>query len=493
MVSSILICLREFAGIVGLLLGFYLAGLAIGAQLGGLSTVGVPCGTRRWVEWLSALLLIATLAGYIVAPGAAALASLGSPRAAFFLVAIASALFGALLPIIAELSIRPDELAGARLSYVYLANIIGSAVGALTTGYWFLDVWTTRQLALGLVFVGLALALFVPWLVPASRTARLRGVFVAIGAAALVASIHPRAFDRLYERLLFKDSRVADRFVDLVENRQGVVAVTPSLQVYGGGAYDGVISTSLVHDRNLLVRVFGAVALHPHPRQVLMIGLSTGAWAQVIANSEDVEHLTVVEINPGYLSIIARHPEVRGLLSNPKVTIVIDDGRRWLVHHPTRFDLIVQNTTEHWRANVTNLLSREYLGLIRRHLRPGGIYHYNTTDSQDAYKTAFTVFPYGLRFVNFASVSDSPIGLDSTRWRGVLTRYRIDGRPVLDLAKTEDRIRLDSLMAFAASADHPPRFYGLESRDHMLGRLTQASVVTDDNMLPEWRTLLLGQ
>ena len=227
----------------------------------------------------------------------------------------------------------------------------------------------------------------------------MRGVVVAIGAAALVASIHPLAFDRLYERLLFKDSRVADRFVDLVENRQGVVAMTRHCKSTEGRVRWRDLHQPRARSQPPRPRV-RRVALHPHPRQVLMIGLSTGAWAQVIANSEDVEHLTVVEINPGYLSIIARHPEVRGVLSNPKVTIVIDDGRRWLVHHPTRFDLIVQSTTEHWRANVTNLLSREYLGLIRRHLRPGGIYHYNTTDSQDAYKTAFTVFPYGLRFVN---------------------------------------------------------------------------------------------
>ena len=429
--------------------------------------------------------------GYAVVPAAATLVSRSGEGAGLFPVAIASALFGAVLPIVAHVSIRPDDLAGARLSYIYLANIVGSAAGALTTGYWFLDIWTTQQLALGLVLVGLGLSAAVLVLIPSPR--RGQQAIAIAGAAAVVFVAHPHLFDRLYERLLYKDSNTTDRFADLVEDRQGVIAVTPALVVYGGGAYDGVISTDLVHDRNMLVRAFGAVGLHPHPRRVLMIGLSTGAWAQVIANSADVEHLTVVEINPGYLSIIARHAEVRGVLSNPKVTIVIDDGRRWLVRHPKKFDLIVQNTTEHWRANVTNLLSREYLELVRRHLEPAGIYHFNTTDSQDAYKTAFTVFPYGLRFVNFASVSDSPISLDSTRWRSVLTSYRIEGRPVLDLSRSADRGRAETLFAFAGSQVRPPVRMGLESRERMLARLIQASVVTDDNMLPEWRTLLLGQ
>ena len=64
------------------------------------------------------------------------------------------------------------------------------------------------------------------------------------------------------------------------------------------------------------------------------------------------------EINPGYLQLITQEPEVASLLINPKVTIVTDDGRRWLDRNPERhFDAIVSNTTYYFRANVTNLLS----------------------------------------------------------------------------------------------------------------------------------------
>ena len=74
--------------------------------------------------------------------------------------------------------------------------------------------------------------------------------------------------------------------------------------------------------------------MHPLPKHVLMIGLASGSWAQVIANDKDVEDETIVEINPGYLPLIGKQPEVESLLRNPKVHIVIDDGRRWLVAHP---------------------------------------------------------------------------------------------------------------------------------------------------------------
>ena len=143
-----------------------------------------------------------------------------------------------------------------------------------------------------------------------------------------------------------------------------------------------------------------------------LIGLATGSWAQVIANHPQVESLTVVEINPGYLRLVAKYPQVASLLSNPKVRIVIDDGRRWLTRHDRRFDMIVSNTPFHWRAHSTNLLSVEYCRLVRAHLRPGGVYYFNTTGSTAALKTAMVEFPYGVRVMSLAAVSLSPVAFD---------------------------------------------------------------------------------
>jgi spermidine synthase len=291
---------------------------------------------------------------------------------------------------------------------------------------------------------------------------------------------------------LWKRSDRGARFTDVVENRHGVIAVSNTGRVFGGGGYDGVISTDLVNDRNIIKRAYGVAGFHPHPAQILMIGMSTGAWAQVLANMPGVEHIKIVEINPGYLQLIRKYPQVASILRNAKVEIVIDDGRRWLVHHPDeRFDVIVQNSAEHWRAHSTNLMSVEYLRLIRRHLRPNGVFHYNTTWSQDALFTGFTEFPYGIRVVNFAAVSDAPMRFDAARFLEVVREFRIDGKPVFDLTRSADRASFDSLALFATSIDRPPVDYGLERRESTLSRLTGAKTITDDNMLPEWRQLLL--
>jgi SAM-dependent methyltransferase len=219
-----------------------------------------------------------------------------------------------------------------------------------------------------------------------------------------------------------------------------------------------------------------------------MIGLSSGSWAQVIANHPQVEHLTIVEINPGYLRLIQRVPEVASLLQNPKVRIDIDDGRRWLMRNPGRkFDVIVMNTSYSWRSNMSNLLSLEFLQLIRRHLNPGGVHFYNTTDSKEAMLTGVSAFPFGMRLANFMAVSDLPLQLDARRWLDVLVRYKIDGQPVFDLSQEQHRRRLLEVMAMATTMDRDIRAgFTLESAGHIRARAAGVRVITDDNMGTEW-------
>src|SRR5205814_7857201 len=102
----------------------------------------------------------------------------------------------------------------------------------------------------------------------------------------------------------------------------------------------------------------------------------------VVANNPVVRELTVIDINPGYLEAIPRHSSTASLLQNPKVTNITDDGRRWLQRHQQEsFDLVVMNTTFHWRNHISNLLSTEFLQIAKAHLRPGGVLFYNTTGS----------------------------------------------------------------------------------------------------------------
>jgi spermidine synthase len=287
--------------------------------------------------------------------------------------------------------------------------------------------------------------------------------------------------DGVYERLTLKQQYTAgEHFAHVVETRSGMVAVANNGTIYGGGIYDGVVNTDLRHDElNGIHRAYMIGAVHPSARRVLFIGLGSGAWANVLADHPDVESLTVLEINPAYVTMLGFYPNVAALTKKPNVHIEIDDGRRWLSHHPeARFDLIISSTTFNWRSNATSLLSTEFLDLVRQRLNPGGVLLINSTGSGRVQLTVARAFPYVWRISGLMAASESPIALDFARARAQMANYRVDGRLALNMSAPEDRVILDDVLR-AATSD-------VEPRASVLSRLGHLTPITEDNMGTEW-------
>jgi spermidine synthase len=475
----------------GATLGAFLIGLASGSRQAGRScSESDDDPVARVVLEVT----IANLVGCLFLPVLGLLSWAGGSVVGLglLMVYLVARFWGSFLPNLAALGIAADAGAGMRTALLYLANILGAAAGSIITGFVLMDVLTLTGIAGWLVLIGLLTAIAVFTVVP---VASQRKNTLATGAAALgliTVLANPVLNADILERLAPKGFE-RDTFVNLVENRSGIVTVDRAGTVFGNGMYDGRVSTDLVKDNNGIVRPYALSLFHPAPRHVLMIGFSSGSWAQVIASNPAVRTLTIVEINPGYVTLAAEAPEVASVLDNPKVTIITDDGRRWLKRNGRKFDAIVSNTTWHFRANVTNLLSAEFLALVNEHLKPGGIFFYNTTGSDRVLRTGCAAFPHGARFVNHLVVSASPIEWDFQRWQRVLAAYLIDGKPALDLGRAPDQAVLEQLMAWEASlvlgADQGPE-RPIETCRDILARTEGRTIVTDDNMGSEWRNFL---
>jgi spermidine synthase len=463
-------------------LACFLVGIAGGAR-----SAGKACETLRPADAMRKAadeLMFANLFGLLFLPLMTQLAWLdrGVFAVALLLVYLIARGWGSLLPYLAQFGVAADDRAGMRTSLLYFCNILGSAAGAIVTGFVLTNYLTLVQIALGLVIAGTVCALSVIAMLDIGRSERLRRIADAAGVLAVALVVVPLLSQRVFESLLFKGN-VGHGFAHITENRSGIITVDTDGTVFGNGMYDGRFNVRLQDDRNGVIRPYALSLFHAAPRDVLMIGLSSGSWAQVIVNNPAVKSLTIVEINQGYLGLIAQEPEVASVLHNPKVTIITDDGRRWLSHHPEqRFDAIVSNTTWNFRANVTNLLSTEFLQLVRQHLNPRGIAFYNTTDSDRVQRTACLAFPYGARFTNHMVVSDTPIDWNFTRWRQTLEAYVIDGKKQFDPQNAGDRALLDSM----ASADEASQQL-IEGCPQVLARTAGKMAVTDDNMGTEWR------
>lgn len=469
-----------------LLLAWYLLGIAAGSLASGVYCKRSRRGPAQ-VRALGYYFLVVNVLGYATIPIVARWVGVFDFESSYPILALLAGGLGATLPLVAYLGISPDAQAGQRLSFVYVANIAGSTLGSLLTGFLAMEFLRMDTIVLLLSLLGLAVAGLI--LVYRAKERRpLVLTFVLFGAVSLV-SFKEDAFAHYYERLWRKEKygQQEPSFRHVIENRSGVVTVTQGGMVFGGGTYDGQLSTDLVYDKNGIVRPYLISAFHAAPARVLVIGLSTGAWTQVLVHHPEVRSVTAVEINPGYLEVIARSEAVRSLLQNDKFHLEIDDGRRWLSRHPhERFDLIVMNTTFHWHAYAANLLSTEFMSEVKRHLLPGGLAVYNTTSSPEAQRTGALVFHHALRFLNNMYVSNDPLVMDAERLRRVLVNYRIDGRPVFDLTDPHHRGRLEHIVALTNKWTVPPNLEGFERRDSILLRTSGVRTITDDNMGTEW-------
>ena len=470
------------------LLGSYLMGIGAGSLV-----INRLCQQitkpLAFIRFLVTAVFAANVLGFLIAPILFELVRHVSHLWTLIPIGIAAACLGSIFPLLCHVSISTSDQVGSRMSYVYLSNIIGSVLGSYLTGFVLMDILSLRQVSVVLAMVGIALGVI---LLPKTQLSRMR--FVAVSFLALLLAFgfvqsSQILYHHMYEKMMMKGAyRSTTEFAAVVETRSGEITVTKDGTVYGGGIYDGRFNVSLVDDTNGIQRPFALSYFHPSPREILIIGLSSGSWAHVIASHPKVEKVEIVEINPGYLRLIRKVPAVSGLLTNPKVHIEIDDGRRWLVRNPDRkFDVVVMNTTYNWRSNASNLLSVEFLQLMRKHLNPGGAAIYNTTESPEVLATGVSVFPFAMRIGGFLVVSDSPLPLNADRWRDNLLHYTVNGKPVFDLSQPWDRKRLEDVMDMTTTMDRDtPYPYPLESAGHIRVRTEGARTITDDNMGTEW-------
>lgn len=470
-------------------LAAFLTGIAAGSWFARRMCVELSFEKRAMIlRRIALLVLSANILGFSTIPAVAFIVRHAHYAAALPLIAITAGALGAVFPLLCHITVPAGSHAGQGLSWLYLANIVGSALGSFLVGFVLMDIWGLRDISLALAFAGTVVSLAI-W-IPGTSGSRPRMAALASVAALsiLFAATSRPLFAEIYEQLQYKaDYRPGVRFTDVVETRSGVITVDADRVIYGGGAFDGRLIADLT-ETNTVLRPYAISFFHPDPKDVLIIGLAGGAWAEVVGNHPQVQHVTVVEINPGYFTVIRRYPEVSPVLANPKLEWAVDDGRRWLIRNPNRqFDLIVMDTIYYWRDHATNVLSREFLEIVRKHLKPGGVLYYNATHSGEVERTGVTTFPYALRFGPLLAVSDSPLQIDQDRWRRVLTSYRLDGDPVFDLSDADDRARLDQVLAYAGTL-HSPKFdpSGMEDAASIRRRVQGSRIITDDNMASEW-------
>lgn len=478
-------------------LAFYLVGIAYGSLI-----CHRLLKTKTQKNYLFSFLFLTLISSTLVIPALTWLhkIDLGQTHPLFSLlwISLGSIGFGLLLPYLAHLIEHQSPQSGRAVGQLYFFNIIGATLGTLLTGFYLMNVLSTVTIAWLLFSILLTLCIWA-YLQHVKHLYNIKTLSLSL-CIVTIAVVLPTHSTAIYQALLRFNHHQTPNIKYLEESNAGTIAVLDNGAVFGNGAYDGYFNIDPFNDNNGIQRAYLIPLFNTQPKRVLMIGLSSGSWAQVIANNPQVRQLDIVEINPSYLKLYKHYPDIQSLLKNQKAKIYIDDGRRWLNKHPDKqYDLIVMNTTWHWRDFSSLLLSQEMLALIKKHLRHGGQVYYNTTFSTRAIKTALNNFQYVIGVSDFIVASEQRIVLKPNHLSRILKAYAINGKKVFPSNKKgrqfiEQMANLPQILQkiphiqLAQPGIIQPSTLPLLTSQQTLKRLTRRETsITDNNMGDEWR------
>ncbi|RYY74108.1 MAG: hypothetical protein EOO52_14670 [Gammaproteobacteria bacterium] len=461
----------------------YISGIAIGALL----------GPKLLRTKLSPLLIISNLLLFSAVLVLAAPWIIKYFTNSFFLVFITAFLIfacagfkGAIFPLVHHWFSLPGENLGRTLSWVYCANLLGSAMGPLLVGFWLLDAYSMFSALELLGSIELTSGISILLFSVSSFLKHIAAVVCLIISTVVCALLFSESKNVL-KTVIAEGFPEHEKISHVIENRHGVIFTLSNGKdladaVYGGNVYDGSFNIDLVKNTNKIDRAYILAALQPQPRRALFIGLSSASWLRVVSAMPGVENIDVVEINKGYSTLVNQYPGANDIFNDRRINFFYTDGRQLVqkaINENKKYDLIVMNNTWHWRIYSTNLLSIEFMGMLKKVMNKGAVTTFNSTDSLDVVFTAKNVFDKVYMYRNFVYVSDRNLSQSLVEYKDrlcSLSAARVDGQNCGQPAYHSATQSLSSVHLL--EWEEIPKAW-------LNGR--SAEVITDDNMITEYR------
>jgi spermidine synthase len=425
--------------VLGLILAAWLAWGALGAGLAGRF---VSCSHQILAGGLVALgllpalqmLLVRAARGLLrVPPGA--LVEFG-PMAGVILLSVAPVclLAGALFPPLARRLAETGRPAGE----AYLWECAGAAAGGALFSFVLIRYLDPFQIAALILIVDLAAALSFANLQLANLRlahlplALLPLVLLLLVLLPLASFIHRATLRWQWSDLAFAADSPYGRIVIQARDSQRIFYENGLLMF----ETQGTAPEEVVHPPLLA---------HPAPRDVLLIG---GAAAGNLREAlrHPVAHVTVVESDPLLLRAARLHlpPDEAAVLDDPRVTVVLADGRRFVQTARRTFDVVILDLPEPSTGALNRFYTEEFFREVRTVLNPGGILALGLPAAENywspelarrngsIYHTLRAVFPHVLALpgeTTYFLASTDPLDADPDLWgrrlaeRGIPTRW----------------------------------------------------------------------
>lgn len=280
-------------------------------------------------------------------------------------------LMGIALPLAVQICQQGARREGSSVGTVYAVNTIGSILGAFASGFLLVPALGIHKSVIAVVSLNIIAGVLV--LISIARI-RLRPVYGFVFACILVILFVIAPADLF--RNLYKEKQAA---ADLVFYKEGRIANVVVYDFKTSGYKDLYLNGSEeASDRLWHVQLFKMlsvlpVAVHPQPDDALMIAFGAGISAG--AGIDLVDYFECAELNPDIFEAAGLFTEEnRDVIHNPKLNMILNDGRNHLLLTPRKYSLIISAATNPLTFDSWTLYTKDFYELCKRKLKPGGVF-----------------------------------------------------------------------------------------------------------------------
>ncbi len=284
---------------------------------------------------------------------------------------------GAVFPYLMKTEEQYATSPGRTLGRLAMINTIGAILGSLACAFLFLDklgMWRTIQI-IGAVYFVMALG------IPTGRGhvgMAIKGVSVA-GLMLLFTVLNPSQLPvtgtlagRLDEVTL-KAWEGSDCTVSVVRGNEGLAIKVNS--DYGLGSTGGRVRLAMQAEIPLMLK--------PDIKSAFFLGMGTGitAGAALSDRFPQVERVLTCELSPNvitaakeFMTDVDGEDLTNGLFTDPRSTVLTEDGRHFLMATKEKFDLINSDLFVPYHSGAGSLYSHEHFEAVKQRLNPGGLF-----------------------------------------------------------------------------------------------------------------------
>ena len=299
---------------------------------------------------------------------------IGVRYASCFSVIFPAALcMGATFPLAIGASFRSTNTSGRTIGALTSLNTLGGIAGSLAAAFLFIPAVGIQHSLLIVALIncigGLAVA---AWGMRVSRR------LIAAGVIALLFSCYiGLTFSGKHPILQYSrpdhNNKYPESILSYKEDQTASVAVLESIQGRKLNI-DGFNAAGTYHYEYMHLLAHLPVLLSPSPDTVLVVCFGTGTTCGTAALYPSVARVDCAEISPAVMSSARYFSDVNyNAVNNPKVRVIIGDGRNHLLRSRRRYDVITLEPMNPYLASATNLYSADFYRLCRSRLTTHGV------------------------------------------------------------------------------------------------------------------------